>query len=58
MTQRPLISILDADPEMGAGLTGEARDLARRHAVAAVYALPTGPFEFPSPNGEAAAPAG
>jgi CRP/FNR family cyclic AMP-dependent transcriptional regulator len=57
MTQRPLISILDADPELGAGLSGDARDLARRHAVAAVHALPTGPFDFPSPNGESAAPA-
>jgi len=25
--------------------------------VAAVHALPSGPFEFPSPNGESAAPA-
>src|SRR3954447_27040969 len=57
MTSRPLISILDADPELGAGLSGAARDLARRHAVAAVHALPTGPFDFPSPNGESAAPA-
>src|SRR3954469_8329808 len=57
MTSRPLISILDADPELGAGLSGDARDLARRHAVAAVHALPTGPFEFPSPNGDSAAPA-
>ena len=57
MTQRPLISILDADPELGAGLSGEARDLARRHAVATVHAFPSGPFEFPSPNGESSAPA-
>jgi CRP/FNR family transcriptional regulator, cyclic AMP receptor protein len=57
MTSRPLISILDADPELGAGLSGDARDLARRPAVAAVHALPTGPFEFPVPNGESAAPA-
>jgi CRP/FNR family transcriptional regulator, cyclic AMP receptor protein len=55
--QRPLISILDADPELGAGLSGEARDLARRHAVAAVHALPTGAFDFASPNGDNAAPA-
>jgi CRP/FNR family cyclic AMP-dependent transcriptional regulator len=57
MTSRPLISILDADPELGAGLSGDARELARRHAVAPVHALPTGPFDFPSPNGESAAPA-
>ena len=47
MTSRPLISILDADPELGAGLSGDARDLARRHAVAVVHALPTGPFASP-----------
>jgi CRP/FNR family cyclic AMP-dependent transcriptional regulator len=57
MTSRPLISILDADPELGAGLSGDARDLARRHAMAAVHALPTGPLDFPLPNGESAAPA-
>lgn len=49
-TQRPLISILDADPELGAGLDGEARELARRHAVAAVHALPSGALDFPAPS--------
>lgn len=57
MTQRPLISILDADPELGAGLTGDARELARRHAVAVVHALPSGPLDFPSPDSDSAAPA-
>lgn len=56
-TQRPLISILDADPELGAGLDGEARELARRHAVATVHALPSGPLDFPSPAENGAAPA-
>jgi CRP-like cAMP-binding protein len=53
-SQRPLISILDADPELGAGLTGEARELARRHAVATVYAFPTGPLDMAVPNGDGA----
>jgi CRP-like cAMP-binding protein len=57
MTQRPLISVLDADPELGASLTGEARELARRHAVAAVHALPVGPLDFPAPDGDSTAPA-
>jgi CRP-like cAMP-binding protein len=52
-----LISILDADPELGAGLTGDARELARRHAVATIHALPSGPLDFPAPDGETAAPA-
>jgi CRP-like cAMP-binding protein len=56
-SQRPLISILDADPELGSGLTGDARELARRHAVATVHALPSGPLDFPMPNGDATAPA-
>ena len=55
--QRSLISVLDADPELGAGLAGDARDLARRHAVAAVHALPTGPLEFPTPDDDNGAPA-
>src|SRR3954462_1549287 len=57
MPQRPLIPILDADPELGAGLNGDARAPPPRIAGAVVTGFPPGPFQFPSPNGESAAPA-
>ncbi len=53
---RTLISIIDADPEMGAELDPEAKELARRHAVAVVHALGPGPLEV-APNGASALPA-
>jgi CRP/FNR family cyclic AMP-dependent transcriptional regulator len=55
--QRSLISILDADPELGAALAEDARELARRHAVATVHALPTGPLDIDIPDADNAAPA-
>jgi len=39
-----VISVLDADPELGGALSDEERALAHRHAVAAAYALPKGPI--------------
>lgn len=43
-TTPQVISVLDADPELGGALTDEERSLAHRHAVAAAYALPKGPI--------------
>ncbi|QEC47434.1 Crp/Fnr family transcriptional regulator [Baekduia soli] len=42
MKRPSLISVLDADPEMGAGLDGDAREIARRHVVVTLQRLPTG----------------
>lgn len=53
---RTLISVLDADPELGSELDAEAKELARRHAVAVVHALGPGPLEI-TLNGATARPA-
>ncbi|HWI20996.1 MAG TPA: Crp/Fnr family transcriptional regulator [Baekduia sp.] len=54
---RQLVSIIDIDPELSAGLDDESLALARRHLAAQPVLLPTGPFEFPAPNGDQAPPA-
>ena len=51
-----MVSVLDADPELGSGLSKDDLELARRHAVAHIHTLPPGPLDFPSPNGDSAAP--
>jgi hypothetical protein len=38
----PVISVLDADPDLGDGLSAEARAVVRRHAVARAGTLPEG----------------
>jgi CRP/FNR family transcriptional regulator, cyclic AMP receptor protein len=53
---RSLISVIDADPDLAAGLDDESRELARRHAVAVVHAMAPGPLEI-SLNGATALPA-
>ncbi|MEI2701437.1 MAG: helix-turn-helix domain-containing protein [Baekduia sp.] len=50
---RQVISVIDADPELAAVLDGDELALARRHAVAAAFALPKGPVgELPEPDGD------
>lgn len=53
---RTLISVLDADPELGSELDAEAKELARRHAVAVVHAFGPGPLDLVL-NGATAKPA-
>ncbi|HYF24796.1 MAG TPA: Crp/Fnr family transcriptional regulator [Baekduia sp.] len=53
---RTLISVLDADPELGNDLDPEDKELARRHAVAVVHSLGPGPLEI-TLNGATAHPA-
>ena len=54
---RPLISILDVDPELGVGLDEESHALARRHAAAHPINLVPGRLDFPPPNGSTPLPA-
>lgn len=56
-TGRPVVSIIDADPDMAQGLDAESREMARRHAAAIVHTVAPGPMEFAVPNGETAPPA-
>lgn len=52
-SQPQVISVLDADPELGSALTDEEQELAQRHAVAHAYALPKGLLSsIPQPVGE------
>jgi CRP/FNR family cyclic AMP-dependent transcriptional regulator len=53
---RPLISIVDIDPELSAGLDDESLALARRHLAAIPVALAPGPLDTSSPNGDHPAP--
>ena len=52
-TSPQVISVLDADPELGAALSEEERSLAQRHAIAAAYALPKGALaQIQQPTGD------
>lgn len=53
---RPLISIIDLDPELSAGLDEESLALARRHLAAAPITLSPGVINVPTPNGDHPAP--
>lgn len=46
-SERRLLRVLDADPDLGQGLRGEALALARRHLVAETRTLPPGPWRPP-----------
>lgn len=53
---RPLISIIDLDPELSAGLDEDSLALARRHLAAAPINLGSGVLDTASPNGDQPAP--
>lgn len=53
---RPLVSIIDLDPELAAGLDDESLALARRHVAAVPITLGAGVMDTSSPNGDHPAP--
>lgn len=53
---RPLISIIDLDNELSAGLDDESLALARRHLAATPITMAPGVIEVPTPNGDHPAP--